>query len=366
MRPVLKSALRPLWRDATTLQLGVDPRSSVVLEGLTPQAESLLSLLDGTRDWAGVAHTAAALGISGADVDAFLGLLARAGALDDASITPPPLSRAEQRRLSPELAELSLVGEPGCSSLVMGRRGRATVVVAGCGRLGTAAAALLAAAGVGRLLLRDEDTADESDAVPGASTAGCGRPRVVGAAAHVMATGEAQVDAAVRQVSSEDCLDADVVLVAADRHAVVEPEMAALLRAERVPWLLAGVRETCGVIGPLTLPGRSACPRCLDLARAERDPAWPLLAAQLATAGRSRDSGGATLTAVVAALAAAQVLAYLAGPMPPLCVDATLEVRVPEWSLRRRGWAPHPLCGCVPAVGAVSRASAGAEPRPAS
>jgi len=366
MRPVIKPALRVLWRDTTTLQLGVDPRHSVVLEGLTPQAESLLALLDGTRDWAGVVRTAGALGIPAPDAESVLDLLSRADALDDAAVPPPPISRRERDRLAPELAELSLVAEPGGSRRVMALRGRATVLVVGCGRLGSSAAALLAASGVGRLLLRDEESGEDSDAIPGSAHAGTGRPRAISAAEHVRASGAATVDAAVRQPSAEDCADADVVLVAAERHAIAQPDVAALLRAEAVPWLLTGIRETCGVVGPLTLPGRSACPRCLDLARAERDAAWPLLAAQLATAGRFRSAGGAALTAVVAGLAAAQTLAHLTGPMPSVCVDATLEIRVPEWTLRRRGWAPHPRCGCVPTTGADPWCSAGEDSLPAS
>ncbi|HVE62272.1 MAG TPA: ThiF family adenylyltransferase [Mycobacteriales bacterium] len=363
---MLNSALRLLWRDATTLQLGVDPRHSVVLQGLTPQAESLLTLLDGTRDRAGVAAAAARMGISSTDVESMLDLLLSAGALDDASVSPPSVSRWEQARLAPELAELSLVGAPGSSRRVMTARGQATVLIAGCGRLGTLTAGLLAASGVGRLLLRDDVTGDESDVVPGVRPSADGRPRVVSAMAHVRASGTADVDAAVRLPSVEDCADADLVLVAADHHAVARHDVVDLLRAEHVPWLLAGVRETCGVVGPLTVPGRSACPRCLDFARAERDPAWPLLAAQLATAGRARSAGGAALTAAVAALATAQVLAHLAGPMPSLCVNATLEVRLPEWSVRRRGWSPHPRCGCVSTAGEPGCASGGAGALPAS
>jgi hypothetical protein len=54
-----------------------------------------------------------------------------------------------------------------------------------------------------------------------------------------------------------------------------------------------------------------------------------------------------TLATAVAALAAGQALAHLGGPAPPACVDGTLELRLPEWSLRRRSWAMHPACGCA-------------------
>ena len=60
-------------------------------------------------------------------------------------------------------------------------------------------------------------------------------------------------------------------------------ELPAALVRRMVPHLTASASEAIGVVGPLVLPGRSACLRCLDLARAERDPAWPLILAQLAS-----------------------------------------------------------------------------------
>jgi hypothetical protein len=53
-----------------------------------------------------------------------------------------------------------------------------------------------------------------------------------------------------------------------------------------------------------------------------------------------------TLAAGVAALTAGQVLAHLVGPGLTRCVDGTLELRLPEWAVRRRAWSPHPACEC--------------------
>src|SRR5215469_16491264 len=104
MRPALKAGLRPLWRDRGTLQIGVDPRRAAALTGLG-KAAAIVSLLDGSRDAAEVARTAAEYGISPEAVDRVLGLLASAGVLDDlpASLHQevPDYRRA---RLAPELA----------------------------------------------------------------------------------------------------------------------------------------------------------------------------------------------------------------------------------------------------------------------
>ncbi|HVU74961.1 MAG TPA: hypothetical protein VHE83_18500, partial [Mycobacteriales bacterium] len=47
MLPLLLPALRRVWRDAETLQLGLDPRHALVVGGLTPPTGALLSQLDG-------------------------------------------------------------------------------------------------------------------------------------------------------------------------------------------------------------------------------------------------------------------------------------------------------------------------------
>ena len=111
--------------------------------------------------------------------------------------------------------------------------------------------------------------------------------------------------------------------------------------------LAASADEAIGVVGPLVIPGRTACLSCLDLTRADRDPAWPLILAQLD--GRQADPPAcdAPLAAAVAAQAAAQALAFidrdaLAGPV----ADGTLELVLPGWQWRRRTWPRHNRCSC--------------------
>jgi len=103
-------------------------------------------------------------------------------------------------------------------------------------------------------------------------------------------------------------------------------------------------------------PGRSACLRCVDLSKAARDPAWPVILAQ---AGGSADGGargagpavapqacGTVLAAATAALAAAQALAFIDRAVPLVTAGGTLEVVLPDWQWRRRSWPPHAACTC--------------------
>jgi bacteriocin biosynthesis cyclodehydratase domain-containing protein len=126
------------------------------------------------------------------------------------------------------------------------------------------------------------------------------------------------------------------------------PDLAGGLLRDRVPHLAVSAGEAIGVVGPLVRPGRSACLRCVDLRKAEADPHWPKVAAQVTLAPRIRPEAGDTaLTAMTAALACAQALALIdraAGE--PATVGGTLEVVLPDWQWRRRTWPPHPACDC--------------------
>jgi bacteriocin biosynthesis cyclodehydratase domain-containing protein len=129
---------------------------------------------------------------------------------------------------------------------------------------------------------------------------------------------------------------------------VPDPQTGERLVADGLPHLAASGQEAIGIVGPLVVPGRTACLRCLDLTRAELDPAWPLILAQLAGRQAEPPACGAVLTAAVAALAAAQALLFVdrpgrAGP----AWNGTLELEMPGWQWRRRTWLPHPDCTCA-------------------
>jgi hypothetical protein len=137
------------------------------------------------------------------------------------------------------------------------------------------------------------------------------------------------------------------LVILADSH---RRDLPAALTRDQVPHLAATTGEAIGVVGPLVLPGRSACLRCLDLTRAERDPAWPLILAQLASNGTTDPAAcDAVLAATVAAQATAQALAFIdRGPAAVTVISGTLELVLPDWQWRRRTWRPHRRCGCHP------------------
>jgi hypothetical protein len=124
-------------------------------------------------------------------------------------------------------------------------------------------------------------------------------------------------------------------------------ELPAELVASGVLHLAVSAREAIGVVGPLVVPGQSACLGCVELARSDRDPAWPLILAQLAGLAAQPVACAATLTAAVAAQAVSQVLSCLDLAQPAAAVtNATLELVSPGWQWRRRSWPRHGQCRC--------------------
>ncbi|MDQ6650257.1 MAG: ThiF family adenylyltransferase, partial [Actinomycetota bacterium] len=187
MRPLLNPGLRRLWRDLDTVQLGVDPGRAVVLTGLDDAAGGLLDLLDGSRDRPAVLEAAAATGVAAATAERVLDLLAAAGAL----LPGPPAdglraaARADRDRLGPDISSWSLDQPPRPAEVLL-RRQQGRVVVVGAGRVGAPLAATLAAAGVGRVAVSDEEDASLADcAVGGLCAADVGAARETGARAAV-------------------------------------------------------------------------------------------------------------------------------------------------------------------------------------
>ncbi|HSZ38912.1 MAG TPA: AarF/ABC1/UbiB kinase family protein [Trebonia sp.] len=338
MRPALKAGLRPLWRDRDTLQIGVDPRRAIALTSLG-KAAAVLSLLDGSRDAGEVTRIAREYGISPAATDRVLGLLASAGVLDDFPLSlHKSLPDSLRARLRPELACASIAyGDTDGGGRTISRRRAAFVRVYGAGQVGACVAALLAASGVARVSCRDDGDTGYADLAPGGlGVEDVGVPRAAGAAR------------AVRRVAPEARVadDSTRLPTLAVIAGLPDPQDLRDLMRSGIPHLGVRADEAIGVVGPLVTPGRSACLRCIDITKAARDPAWPLILAQTSEANSPR-ACGTVLAVATAALAVAQALAFIdaAGPAPVI-ENGTLELVLPDWQWRRRTWPPNDACTC--------------------
>jgi hypothetical protein len=338
LHPLLPPAT-PLLRDGTEVQVGgVAAGTGVRVGPAAGWVEQLLRGLDGRRTQRAVLSDASGSGADPSTAGALLEALREARLLVD--LEPADLLAADAgpsaaARTACEMPDAASVGGGGWRA-----RRAATVVVEGATRVGTPLAAVLAASGVGRVCVRDTGVVEPGDAVVGGlSAADGGRPRVLAAADAVRRASP------LTDLGRPPSAGAADLVVLARPWAASDPLVAGLQRAG-VPHLVATVRERTGVVGPLVVPGATACLRCADLHRRDADPRWPRLAAQL-TAHEPPASGATVTCLLTAVVAAVQVLAFLDGAAAPAVLDTVLELHPPELLPRARRWPPHPSCGCT-------------------
>lgn len=333
---------RVIWRSADSVQWESGGRA-YVLEGIDPA--SLAALLREPADESPDAPGNPAvrgLGAGSAVVSTrralhALGLLWR----------PPGVLTTRRTGLEPDDLPERLLGDLGAlaarrgddAGAVMAARRSRSVRLIGTDRLAASIGCVLAAAGIGRLELPLDGESRLWQAMPGGLTvADEGRRRADATAAAIRAAAP-EVDIG----SSGDGRAPDLMIITGSRPA--DDDLRTRLQDDGIPHLLVGVDSARATIGPLVVPGDTSCLRCADLHRMDRDPAWPALAAQLATAPVRFEPSDVALCSAATGIAALQALAFLDGETPA-SVEGTLEMTLPDWRLRRRSRPQHPACGC--------------------
>ncbi|NUT95728.1 MAG: thiamine biosynthesis protein ThiF [Saccharothrix sp.] len=325
-RPRVLPGLPVLRRRADAVQLGTDARHAVLVEDLTAQMATALLGLSGRHTSSELRDQLPADQVE--DWTRLVRALVGTGLVEEAVPVPHP-------RLAAEATTWALrTGRPAPE--LAAARAAKSVVVDGDGRLTSAVAGLLAAAGVGSVRVTTRGRVGPEDVGAGYTEDDVGRFRA-DAAVDVLH----RASGAVR--TGRGALD---LVVLADAP-VPRPELLRGLVLDRTPHLAVRVCEGLGVVGPLVVPGRSSCLRCADLHRTDADRDWPVLAAQLVD--RPQHGDLATVTAT-AGLAAAQVLLALdhettARTRPPTW-DATLEVNAFAGLVEHRIAPVHPRCEC--------------------
>ncbi len=290
MRPIVRPGLRILRRDLHTVQLGLDwPGVGSLRE--TPALRAVLDSIDGFRDAAGVLMAATSSGLADDECAAALAVLVDSGAVVNHARGP-----------------VRDVGEPTWSSLWL----------------------LAGPAGDANGLLDNRSTTV------------------------VWIDGTGQVADSVRDLLKvarlrvcHDAEQATIVVVAADG----EPDRDRADRAMQsgLPHLWVYVRELVGVVGPFVLPGRTACLRCVDSARADLDPAWPTLLQSIAAKPLPVEPCDPVLATLVAAWATQEV-ALWASEIAPQTHGQIIEVPQGCGPVDVTRFEVHPHCGCGWAV----------------
>jgi hypothetical protein len=284
---MVRPGLRVLRRDLRTLQFGLDwPGLSVIHE--TPAVRAVLAAVDGFRDARGVVLAAASQGPPPEACEEALRHLLEAGVLVDQA------SGAARGVDDDVWAGLSLLAGPDRHAGDLLRSQRETqVLVEGGGRV---------AARVGEIL------------------------------------GQTAVRVAA------DAEHATLVVAAYD----AEPDRVLSDQAMRraLPHLWVHLRDITGMVGPFVLPGRTACLRCVDAARTDRDPTWPtVLESYLVRAPDAAPVAAGVLETMVAAWAVQEVLAFVSR-IRPETLDCVVEVPYGVGRPRQQRYETHPECGC--------------------
>ncbi|MEU1650249.1 ThiF family adenylyltransferase [Streptomyces pristinaespiralis] len=356
MHPMMKPALRRAWRDRQSVQFGVTPAHAVTLGPVDTATGALMELLDGTRGLPLLREEARAMGLPDGRAEALVHRLTAAGLLDDPTAGGPAAAALRKRaaahdRLRPDIAALSVIHpEPGGAAGAVAARRAIRVQVRGAGRVGASIAATLSAAGVGRVEVLDGGITEPGDVAPGGlPTEAVGERRDTAARRLVR---RAAPDRPPRAAEAHDPGGGPALslVVVAPRDGLAAyapaPSDAEGWIATGTPHLYTGVVEATGVVGPLVLPGCTACAGCMERGQAERDPGRGRLLAQWRS-GRHRTvpACDVALAAVVSGLAACHALSFLDGGAP-VSTGARWEVSLPQLSWRSERITPHLDCAC--------------------
>jgi bacteriocin biosynthesis cyclodehydratase domain-containing protein len=155
-----------------------------------------------------------------------------------------------------------------------------------------------------------------------------------------------------RDLPHDDAGETPTLAIAVSSH-VHDPVVTAGWLQRDVPHLCVVTGDSFARIGPVVVPGVTACCRCLDLHRADVDSAWGAIAGQLW--GRPPREHSPLLVGEIAVRASRRALNRLTGSADRL-PDAVLEMLdVDTGEVTTSVSRPHPDCGCgaPPRTGSV-------------
>lgn len=151
--------------------------------------------------------------------------------------------------------------------------------------------------------------------------------------AHVWAGAASSV---IRVRASADIVHKAIDVVVLVSDFVISPIETQPWLGSDVPHLAVIFSEESVSVGPVVIPGRGACIRCVELNRIERDPAWSAIAPQVW--GRRAATSGFTLGTHAGA-----------DSLVMFRIQSAHSVRIDARTLIRTvtTHSPHPSCGCL-------------------
>lgn len=286
----------------------------------------------------GLARPVVLRGLTAADQNALAVL--EGGRLSPASLSPA---------MRESLQRIASAGHEQCVPPAASTHRALTVAIHGAGAVGIAAARSLAQHGHAVEIVDSTPAVAES---PGVFTSA--QPRDTCAVAAAREVRAAVPAATVRVGVSQPQAAIAVGVGTADPVAWIP-----LLRSD-VPHVLVATDELGVDVGPLVLPGVTACGQCLDLDKTAADPAWPHLRVQCGASRRpvvepqAADSAGALAAAMLLAWAESLDAPHVPEPHPAAwAINSIWRVEAGRPPVVRPLW-PQPDCGCGAAGAAAT------------
>jgi bacteriocin biosynthesis cyclodehydratase domain-containing protein len=351
----LRPSLEPFGAsDGNIYLLDGGPTAELVVEDATAPQRALLELLsEGVADLDDLAERLERRGHGRDEIplDAVVAQLQDAGVLER-----PPLGAIgpeETERYGRQLLYFAGAAPHLHPQHAQARLQAARVVVLGCGGLGSWTLCGLACAGVGTLVLVDDDRIELSNLNRQLlfRVADLGRLKAV-VAAEALAAFNPALD--LHPVPERVASAADVAALIEGADLLIETAdwppydlsrwINEACTSAGVPHISAGQAPPILRIGPLYVPGRTACHSCQEAATSE---AFPLVD-ELEAFRRSRPvPAAATLgptSGVIGSILSMEALHWLTGLAEPATLGASLAVDMRTLELRRDEIARRPEC----------------------
>ena len=275
----------------------------------------------------------------------------RAHGLVVEAVPEAPLDPESQARYGRQLRYFAAT-RPGHAAAAQRALASATVTIVGTGGLGTWTASALACAGLGRLVLVDDDTIELGNLNRQIlyRRADVGRPKVEVADEALTAFNPAITIVPRRRrvdgpaAAAEIVEGADFVVETADWPPYeLSRWLDAACRRHRIPRITAAQFPPYVRIGPAYLPGRPGCLECQERAARRAFPLYDRLQAHR----RDRPETAATLgpaSGIIGAALAMEVTHHLTGIATPATAGAGITIDLRDWSVQRDAIERDPGC----------------------
>jgi len=292
------------------------------------------------------------LGPPGGDVGAALADLEQAGLIERGG-DGGTLSAYERERYDRQLIYFSDLVAPGVATEKLQRRlADATVAIVGTGGLGTWTACGLACAGLGGLVLIDDDRVEVSNLNRQLlfGEADVGKPKIEAARRALLLYNTAlritTVDRRIRGPGDlSDVLgEVDMLIATADWPPYDLPRwINEACLATGTPYITAGQFLPLSRVGPTVIPGRSACLECEERRHRRAHPLYDELA-EFRTANPADAATVGAACGAVGSMLAMEAIHLLTGAIQPASLDAALILDLRTMTITREEVTRDPAC----------------------